>query len=171
MPVGAVVVPVVIAIARETDRPRGEVVPPRHRASHDGDTGTSPAPGPSVTASRDTVHHIPYVRPLVIGGGIAIGIGLGAGALAWQLFGVAQQQETMAIAMCGSTSPCPPYARANDTADRAALFGNVSTGLVVVGGAAVAAGAILWLVHRHDAKDVAVVPAAHGTGIAVVAHF
>jgi len=88
-----------------------------------------------------------------IGGVVAAGIGIGIGMNAKSLY-----DESNETGGCNADSnTCTSQAGVDQRAD-AVLFGNVSTGLVVVGGVLAAGGIVLFAVAPSDEVKVAVLP-------------
>jgi hypothetical protein len=105
------------------------------------------------------------------GGVVASGVGLVFGAKARSTYGDAQ-------ALCGASLRCSPtdYDRGNHLIGDARSSAAISTVLVVAGGAAIAAGVVLWLTAPalpHEVATVRIVPVAddRSAGLAVIGGF
>jgi pyridoxal biosynthesis lyase PdxS len=87
-------------------------------------------------------------------GGAAVIVGAVLGALA-------RNKRDAAIAICGDDGVCDTAAdtsRANALLAASRTRGNVSTVLFAAGGAAIAAGAFLWLTGRDPTTRIALAP-------------
>jgi hypothetical protein len=99
---------------------------------------TAPIVAPPPAASSVTGLGAQRILALVAGGVGVVGLGLGTA------FGViALSKKNDAQSVC-STDPCPTVDGSNKWGD-AATAGNVSTVAFIVGGVALAGGAVLWL--------------------------
>ncbi|HEX3758227.1 MAG TPA: hypothetical protein VHW23_05955 [Kofleriaceae bacterium] len=126
---------VTITLARPVAEPPALAAPPAPPAD-------APAPAPLAPSPAEPAASRPVLGIAVLAGGGALLVG---GLVVGKL---ASDKWSSAKAVCGSSLDCATpadLARAQDYTSQARLRGNVSTGLIVAGAAAAAAGAYLWL--------------------------
>lgn len=112
-----------------------------------------------------------------------VGLGVGAAGLAavgvGLVFGAkARSASSDAKALCGDDLRCAPetFARGSQLTDDAASHAKISTALVIAGGAAVAAGVVLYLTaprgrERETAARLVPTPQLGGAGVALIGGF
>ena len=145
----------------------------------------SPRPEPPAASSARPVAPAPAVRlaapgssrwryagmAITAGGALALGAGLVVGAKARSTYGDVKT-------LCGADLVCdsqPDYDRGHALVGEARSQATISTVLVAAGGAAIAAGVIVWLAapgpRRTETARVVPVLDPHGIGLGVVGRF
>lgn len=128
-----------------------------------------PAPASSPGARPSSSDRRTFAVITVIGGGIVLAGGLTAGVLA-------QRAWSDAKAECGGMTRCGSPAdleRANSLVDDAQLRGDISTALVIAGGALVAGGLVLWATAPSEERSIALSPTVDpsSAGLTLVGRF
>lgn len=131
--------------------------------------GTTPAPE-AATASTDKDAHPGQSQRTI---GIVVGV-VGIAGLATGIVGgiVASSNANDLKAACGSGPTCDPSNQG--THDSAVTWATVSDVAFIAGGAALAAGAVIYLTAPRDTgavSSVGIAPAARGTGLSLVGRF
>lgn len=157
--------------ALEVDVPRLEADAPEPAASSESsgasDKETSaPADSTSQGPSRGTTQRIV---------GIAIGgVGIAAAALGTYAGLHANSTYNDALGACGGTTTCSS-GNGLSLRSSASTWATVSTASFIIGGAAIAGGAVLYFTAPHDhaaqSPAVGVAPASLGTGVSLVGRF
>lgn len=127
-------------------------------------TTKKPKAPPAPSSSRKTLG----IAFTGVGAGVLVG-GFVVGALA-------QSKWSDAKDACGGSTTCTTQEdldRANVLADSARTRGNISTALVIAGGAVAAGGLVLWLTAPKQERAVALAPGAGSAtaGLSLVGHF
>ncbi|MDX2090815.1 MAG: hypothetical protein SFX73_23350 [Kofleriaceae bacterium] len=122
------------------------------------------APPPTTSSSRKTIG----ISMTGLGAGVLVG-GVVAGVMA-------RSKWSDAKAACGGGTTCTSeedLARGNELADSARSRGNISTVLVIAGGAVAAGGLVMWLTAPKQERGVALAPGAGSAtaGLSLVGHF
>jgi hypothetical protein len=129
----------------------------------------------AVQTKKPKLHHEPSSSRKTIGialvgvGGAAVVGGLVTGALARSKWNDAKDA-------CGGGTTCTTQEdldRANELADSARTRGNISTALVIAGGAVAAGGLVLWLTAPTHERSMALAPGAGSAtaGLSLVGRF
>jgi hypothetical protein len=132
--------------------------------------GSNPAPEGATAAASDKDAHPGQSQRTI---GIAVGIAGMAGIATGIIAGIVASSDANSLkAACGSGPTCDSSNQG--THDSAVTWATVSDVAFIVGGAALATGAVVYLTAPHDTgavSSVGIAPAARGTGLSLVGRF